>query len=264
MAILNDFYPMGLDNKSVPDSVVQQAPAVCLVCVVGQPFVTKTGLSPKTSGFYFKNQPLYPNAVSKSSLCAPWADEAAVWMVGTAFAVGVRRFISCWHVVEDVLNEIESSPKQLLLVSGYFRTPSSSKFKYTLLRVLRIERDGLDFCTITTDDSLPSGIRPFDFAKTAAKPGDDVWTVGHPLGQPLKYAEGTVASTSDDRFKAFITYFPGSSGSPVCLRKTGEVLGVLCSGTNLSDFARDKMQGCYTYAKFPNNDDSAATCLLRP
>jgi hypothetical protein len=266
MAILNDFYPMGLDNKDVPPDVVANAGAVCLVCAEGQPFFTGKGLTPKTSGNYFKQQPLYPNAVPTGSLCEPWASEAAVWMVGSAFAVGVREFVSCWHVVEDVLGEVDSKdPKKLRLVSGYFRTRSSpSSFKYTVLGVKSIERVGGDFCWITTGDSLPSGIRPFDWAANAPVNGELVSTVGHPLGQPLKYVEGTVASTDAGSFKAWLTHFPGSSGSPVVRVKTGEVLGVLCGGTNASDFSLDQARGCYVYAKFPNTDDFAAKCLLKP
>ncbi len=230
MAVLNNFYPLSLSDSKVPSSVVEQAGAVCLVCAVGRgyPFVTRNGISPKKSNDYFQGagEPRYPNAVPSGSLCAPWKDEAAVWMVGTAFAVGRREFITCWHVVKDVLEESNSTdPKVLRLVSGYYTTRSSSSFKYTMLKVLRVDEKENDYAEIRTDDSLPSTIRPFDFATSGPKKGDLGSTVGHPLGQQLKYAEGKVESADADSFNPWITHFSGSSGVAGLRRQDGQGAG---------------------------------------
>ena len=65
------------------------------------------------------------------------------------------------------------------------------------------------------------------------KVGDQLCILGHPLGQMLKYAEGTVKDPHPDgdesRVDAWITGFPGNSGSPVF--RNGEVVGVYTSAT---------------------------------
>jgi len=264
MAIFNSNYPADIYEKEVPEPLKECAPAVCLLCAEGQPFVTKNGLSPKTSSYYYKiADPRYPNG-GNGQLCENPGDEPAVWVVGSAFAVDRNRFFTAGHVVDDVLVEIDSTDvTKLRLVSGYYRKSSpSSPFSYSTLKVKSVERYAeIDICEIVTDSALPATVTPLQLASTneqrSVRAGSEVHLLGHPLGQPLKYTKGPVSVVDGalDSFRGWTSSFGGNSGCPV-MDVTGKVYGVMTSGSAQSDWSLK--DSCYGYAKWPNDADHYA------
>lgn len=71
----------------------------------------------------------------------------------------------------------------------------------------------------------------------------------------MKYSEGKIASVDDnlDDFEGYISFFLGNSGSPVINFKTGNVIGVLVSGsTEITDWKL--MTKCYGYKTYTNDE----------
>ncbi|MBL6449588.1 trypsin-like peptidase domain-containing protein [Fulvivirga sp. 29W222] len=267
MAIFNQFYPVDYYDKAMPVDLKEKAEATCIVCAVGQKFLnSKNGsLTTKTSGYYYNtNDPKYPGG-GQGTLCPDIAAETAVWMTGTAFAIGKKTFITAKHVVEDVLNEVDAKPtdfSKLKLMSGYFRKSSpSSGFTYNMLDVTAIEYNTeKDICIIRTKQSVQNF---FTCAPTSEqrslKPNDVIQMIGYPLGQPMKFSEGKIAETDGDLddLKGWISFFPGNSGSPIVNFKTGNVVGILVSGSSeITDWA--KKNDCYGYRTYENDEDLTA------
>ena len=272
MAIFNDLYPLDMYDKSIPEDLKELSPAVCAVAAVGQNILSKSGFVLKTTGYYYNvEDPRYPNG-GEGKLCSTIADESAVWMTGTAFAISRNRFITAKHVVEDILNEVDSKNlKDLRIISGYYRKSSpSSSFSYTVLNVNSIELDKeYDLAVINTSNSLPSSVKPLSLSKSKEenemKINDRIYIMGYPLGQPLKFSEGTICEidTSEPKsFKGWISSFAGNSGSPVINTKSGNVIGIMVSGSTQSDWSLNTTAGCYGYAKFPNDNDHYAGFLF--
>jgi len=267
MAIFNQYYPKDYFEKGVPSDIKSKAKATCIVCAVGQKFFNPSGpsLTVKTSGYYYDiTDPRYPDG-GNGKLCDAIANEKAVWMTGTAFAIGQSKFITAKHVVADVLAEVDAKPsdfKKLKLMSGYFLQNSpSSPFKYEMLDVTAIDfHPDKDICTITTKQKMQNY---FNVAPTtelrALKVNDPLQMVGYPLGQPMKYTEGIVATVDGalDDFNGYISLFPGNSGSPVINAKTGNVVGILVSGSQgMTDWIL--INNCYGYRTYANNQGQHA------
>lgn len=264
MAIFNDFYPTDYFQKETPIDIKNKAEATCIVCAVGQKFFNpkSSSLNVKNSGYYYNiSDPRYPDG-GTGELCATIANETAVWMTGTAFAIGTKTYITAKHVVEDVLNEVDAEPtdfKKLRLMSGYFRTNSPrSPFSYKMLEVTAIEfHPEQDICRITTKQTIRDY---FSLADTneqrSLNENDLIQMIGYPLGQPMKYSEGKVASIdgSLDSFNGYISFFPGNSGSPVINFRTGNVVGILVSGSrDIIDWKANV--NCYNYKTYSNEED---------
>lgn len=264
MSIFNDYYPKDYYEKDVPIDIKEKVWATAIVCAVGQKFLDyKNGsLVTKTSGFYYKNDdPQYPFS-GEGNLCKDIANETAVWMTGTAFAIGRNTWITAGHVTEDVLNEVDSNKedfKKLRLMLGYFRKSSpDSPFDYKMYEVTSIKYSNeKDISIITTKESVANYFDVEEVPQLRNLRDDDaILMVGYPLGQTFKLSEGYVAEVDGnlDSFKGYISFFPGYSGSPVISRKTGKVVGLLTAGSKESneDWVED---GCYYYKRYPNEEE---------
>ncbi len=83
------------------------------------------------------------------------------------------------------------------------------------------------------------------------KKGDKVMVLGHPLGLPLKIADGAVRDASPEtHFVAGLDAFIGNSGAPVFNAATGLIEGILIFGEK--DF-RAAPAGCNTAAIYPQD-----------
>lgn len=103
---------------------------------------------------------------------------------------------------------------------------------------------GADFAVIELDRPVASDLKPLILAAQPAKLGDDVFTIGHPLGLPAKFSGPSKISRNDlsrEYFEAHLDTFSGNSGGPV-LNSQKEVVGILVGGHPV-DFATDK-SGC--------------------
>lgn len=92
--------------------------------------------------------------------------------------------------------------------------------------------------------------------------GQPVYLIGHPLGLPLKYADGAWAcEVNDTYFGTHLDVYSGNSGSPVFKADTHEVIGVLARGDN-RDF-RWTGKG-WLSVRYPNREiySKGAECTL--
>lgn len=98
--------------------------------------------------------------------------------------------------------------------------------------------------------------RPFatiDLTEPLA-PGRAIYTVGHPMGLPVKLAcNARVIAGDDDIFTANLDVFPACSGSPVFTADTHALAGIVLADPSLDHFI--PVDGCYVHATFP--DDSS-------
>jgi V8-like Glu-specific endopeptidase len=226
---------------------------VGVICAEGQPIVTGLGLKPRSVEDYFRGVTIkgevlaYPDRQA-GQLVDSLKDEPAVWMVGTGFAISRQEVLTAWHVVTDVLGEVDSEDaSQLRVVFGYSRKSSAaSKPEYAVYHVskaTRLERNGaaIDVGLLRLKSAVPSEY-VLDCQKQVGHPrsGDPIHIVGHPLGQPLKIAAGKIhdADPHGDRSIAHVrvSAASGNSGSPVIWK--GKVLGVFSSGDWPAEFAQ--------------------------
>ncbi len=90
--------------------------------------------------------------------------------------------------------------------------------------------DRADWALVKLDspviDRAPVTLSPVDIAR-----GGSVYIMGYPMGLPLKYAPGAmVGRTEDAYFRADLSVYNGSSGSPVFDAETHEVTGIVAQG----------------------------------
>lgn len=102
-----------------------------------------------------------------------------------------------------------------------------------------------DYAVIQLDRPVPH-IKPLKLNTTGdVTKGDPLLLSGHPLGLPLKLADGAVVRKEKNLRSFFVANtdsFGGNSGSPVVNLKTGLVDGILVRGTR--DFIRDRKNNC--------------------
>ncbi len=118
---------------------------------------------------------------------------------------------------------------------------------YKCKHVIKRGSSPRDFALIKLD-RVVSGVTPFKLSSRKVKVGDKVLTIGHPSNLPLKFAlNGTVKSYKKNLFKTDLDTFAGNSGSPVILKSTKEVVGILVKGA--LDYEKDLSRGCFVANK---------------
>ncbi|WP_372654482.1 serine protease [Halobacteriovorax sp.] len=119
----------------------------------------------------------------------------------------------------------------------------SKKDAYKCERVIKRGMSPRDFALIKLD-RVVSGVTPFRISSRRERVGDKVFAIGHPSNLPLKFAmNGSVKSRKKDLFKTDLDTFAGNSGSPVILKSTHEVIGILVKGA--LDYEKDLSRGCF-------------------
>ncbi len=268
LAIYDGKFPRDV-YEGVPGEYSDYVNGVGLVCAAGQKCVTKTGLKLRTTQDYFRgilvNGALlaYPGR-QLATLIDGIKDEPAVWMVGTGFAISRYEMLTAWHVVTDVLAEVDSTDAaDLRVVTGYYRKSSaSSKPTYRMLEVEKAERlmrggQHVDVGKLTMKDPLDGG-DVCDVLTNVNWPSDDdhVLVMGHPLGQPLKHTEGKLVDVDPhgDRSSAHARFsgFAGNSGSPVFWK--GKLMGIFVAGDWPAEFAAQRTSDRWTYLSWGDGD----------
>lgn len=96
-----------------------------------------------------------------------------------------------------------------------------------------------DWLLLKTSRQLPAGVTPLKLGDSSASKLDDaVYVIGHPAGQPKKYAGGAnilnvapsnCANSTKTCFLASLDVYIGSSGAPV-FNRAHEVIGMVVAG----------------------------------
>ncbi|MGZ3774744.1 MAG: trypsin-like serine peptidase [Pseudobdellovibrionaceae bacterium] len=93
---------------------------------------------------------------------------------------------------------------------------------------------GLDYAVVRLETSV-SLAKPSVIQKEL-NVGDEVYTIGYPLGSPKKTAGGKIRKVVDvpNVYNSNLDVYAGNSGSPVFSAKTNELIGIVSTGE--SDF----------------------------
>ena len=171
---------------------------------------------------------------------------------GTLFLIGKQLALTAAHCVCKKNSENLDPNEQLLdkkIISTYFvvfgfqMTSESSypkqfpkkdvyKIKDVVKHQLARKGNWADWAILQLDREVEDRVPlPLNFIHKSAKE-IELYMLGHPQGLPMKFTGGArlLENTHEDYFQSDLDAFEGNSGSPVMNKKTGEVIGILCSG----------------------------------
>lgn len=93
--------------------------------------------------------------------------------------------------------------------------------------------NGLDYAVVKVQGAGDAAVAQKQ--ALALREGSEVYSLGYPLGSPLKKADGKIRSGSDNgMIVATLDVFEGNSGSPIYSKEGNKLVGILSSGE--SDF----------------------------
>lgn len=207
-----------------------------------------------------------PTLLTRKRLCRDvkyWDQPVAG--VCTGFLVGRDLLMTAGHCID----QIENSCSNFSWVFSYNMVGESTLLNevsenavYRCKEVIKSKTTNrLDYALIKLDRNV-EGRRALRLNKKGGiEKGDELFTLGHPLGLPLKFADNAkvINKTSDYIFIATLDTFAGNSGSPVFNVASGKVEGVLVRGK--TDYAEDydpKFGVCYTLNRCNNEGKSCA------
>lgn len=158
--------------------------------------------------------------------------------------------------------EGEGSCENLSIVFGFEASPSvfDTMKAVECKEVIRHNNDlmgkGLDYALVRLASKvyLPN----VKISEREVEIGEEVYTLGYPLGSPKKRADGKIRQVipMPGVFNASLDVFQGNSGSPVFSSKTHELIGIISSGE--SDF--DDLTDAENEDSQPNNEASVKHC----
>lgn len=163
----------------------------------------------------------------------------------SGFVLSENLIVTAGHCFKDKkLADIKFVLDFKLLSQGKINTVFPKNLVFTGKKVLMKSsiKEGIDFALIETNELIPSD-RVLDVNRLGyVKIKDEVYVIGHPLGLPLKIADGAQVRLNSNPlyFKANLDTYGGNSGSPVFSSITHEVVGILIKGEK--DFVNIK--GC--------------------
>lgn len=121
--------------------------------------------------------------------------------------------------------------------------PSADVYSCKEIVAHGLDSAGADFAIIRLDRKV-SGRKPLNIHRGASlKKGDRMFVIGHPVGLPLKVAEGASVrdASKDTHYVADLDTYGGNSGSPVFDSRTSMIAGILVRGD--TDFV-STAEGC--------------------
>ena len=221
-------------------------------------------------------------AAKGNTLCDQnFAQNPSYFLAGTGFITGSNQFVTAYHVPEYILKEhnfgVDSKTVKKLRIIFNFRQKKTSgaledSIVYEVSEIVRENKDTDWIVLRTTKGFTHTPVTKFELAKDIPLAGTPVYVLGHPLGMPLRYAEGELAkSDSQNQIAALTSGFAGNSGSPV-ITKDGKVVGLFSNyddgDNNANDFVKSKSGSCYdlaiTSVKNPVLVKGPAARIIRP
>lgn len=202
-----------------------------------------------------------PTLITRKRLCrdVKYWDQTVIG-VCSGFLIGDDILLTAGHCIDH----IEDSCSNFSWVFSYnmvgpenLLNEISKEAVYNCKEVLHSKTTNrLDYAVIKLDRPVRNRSALRLNRKASIAKGEELFTMGHPLGLPLKFADNgkVLDKTSDYLFTASLDTFAGNSGSPVLNAKTKKVEGVLVRGK--TDYAEDydpKFGVCYTVNRC--NDD---------
>jgi hypothetical protein len=164
---------------------------------------------------------------------------------GTAVAVRPHFIVTANHNLNNI------DPKELLFIFGYRMNSNNTAVKsFPAKEVFHCEKVikskvNPDLCFIKVKEEIP----PSRISKVTSISIDRgaVYNIGHPLCLPAKHADNANIRRSDEKsFWADLDAFRGNSGSPVFLKNSDVVVGIIAD-------TRDPEQYCFGESGEPPN-----------
>jgi Trypsin-like peptidase domain len=156
----------------------------------------------------------------------------------TGFLVAPKIMVTAGHCYTE---EKKACQKNVWVFD--YKSSQSAEFPneniYRCKKVLKrtFENAGVDFTIVELDREVTDR-KPLNLSAQRPAEGIPLVIMGHPMGLPLKIADGAeVLAIKDTFFQANLDSFEGNSGSPVFNRGNGEVEGILVRGN--PDYVRD-------------------------
>ena len=219
--------------------------------------------------------------VKGNTLCDQnFAQNPSYYTAGTGFITGSNEFVTVYHVPKDLLEEhnlgVDSKTVKKLRIIFNFRQKKTGVLEapivYEVSEIVRSNKDADWIVLRTTKGFTHTPVNKFELAKDIPPAGTPVYVLGHPLGMPLRYAEGQLAKyDSQNQIATLTSGFTANSGSPI-ITKDGKVVGLFreyFDGINYAnDFVKSKSGSCYdlaiTSVKNPVLVTGPAARIIRP
>ena len=245
-SLVYDEYPiLETYGKAVPDYVEDKLLSVGIVVYENYASIKSTVGKNFNIGDY--------TAKKGNTLCDPnLANTPSIYGSGTGFIIESNQFVTAYHVPEILLGEniaVDSKTVKKLRIIFNFRQKKTGVLEdQTVYDVDGIVRQNKkeDWIVLRTTKGFTHKTAKLALAKAIPPAGTPVYVLGHPLGMPLRYAEGVLAESDANQIAVVTSGFAGNSGSPV-ITKDGEVVGLFASyadgNNNANDFV--KKGKCY-------------------
>lgn len=165
----------------------------------------------------------------------------------TGFLVSGNRLVTAGHCITGA-----KSCKNNLWSFGLSKDKSRSgkilkSETYSCKKVIKRSSGQLDYAVIELDRAV-RGITPMEISSKSPRKGDLLIAIGHPSRLPLKFSlHGEIKKISKNSYKTDLDTFAGNSGSPILLKSTLEVIGILVKGA--TDYTMDMERGCFVVNK---------------
>jgi hypothetical protein len=118
-------------------------------------------------------------------------------------------------------------------------------------------KSGLDYILIELDRSVSDRL-PLELSTDEVNPQEELVTIGHPSGLPLKVIdEGFIKKIQNNVYYVNLDSYKGNSGAPVIVKNSGKIIGMISSGK--ADFYFDANSDCFRSNKC---DETGERCSV--
>ena len=249
-------------DKAIPADVQENFVIVGVVVSKSSLQSNLQSLKLKSVGKYFTDGDYYEEFEGGKLCSAEIANTPAVFVAGTGSIIGSNQFVTAYHVAEELTGDPNlNNVKNLYIVFNYRQKSTGTLEKQSVYQVAKVvdKSKSEDWVILqTTKGFTHNGGKRFQLASDIPSPNQPIYILGHPLGMPLRYANGKIldVDTNTNEGLHFISSgFAGNSGSPVVRLSDGKVIGLFTSyedGEGANDFVLNKK--CYDYTvSNPNN-----------